>query len=143
MMQLFAVLILYALCAGAHARQLYKCSTGGKVSYASAPCDGAAVTQITVPAAPASDPAAGAELKRQKALLAGFEKARQAREARDERAAQVTARAAALRRQRCARLALKQRWADDVADRAAGFGKEALQEKARRMGEIMAIECPH
>ncbi len=143
MTHFLAVLILTALCAGAHARQLYKCSTGGTVTYASVPCDGAAVTELAVPAAPASDPASGAELKRQKALLAGFEKARRASETRDERAAQVAARAAAVRRQRCARLALKQRWADDVADRAAGFGKEALQEKARRMREVMALECPH
>ena len=142
MTHFFAVLTLCALCASAHARQLYKCSIGGKVTYASAPCNGAAVTELAVPAAPASEPEALARRKRQAALLASLEKERRAREMQDARASHLAARAAAMRRERCARLALKQRWADDVADRAAGFGKEALQDKARRMGEMMALECP-
>ena len=143
MLQFFAVLGLWALCGSTHAQQVYKCNAGGKVTYASAPCDGAAVTAIAVGAAPAPDPGAEQDLKRQKKLLAGFEKERSAREARDDRSAAVAARASAVRRQRCARLGLQKRWADETADRAAGFGKEALQDKARRMSEVMAVECPN
>jgi hypothetical protein len=138
-------LVLWALSGIATAQQLYKCTTGGKVTYASAPCDGASVsvTPLAVPAAPAPDAAGAQVLARQKKLLAGFEKQRQAQDARDARASAVAARAGAVRRQRCARLELKKRWADETADRAAGFGKEALQDKARRMGEVMAVECPN
>ena len=143
MLQCLAVLGLWALCAGACAEQLYKCTTGGKVTYASAPCDGATVTPMAVRAAPVPDPAAAQVLVHQKKLLAGFEKQRQAQDARDERANAAAARAGAVRRQRCARLELKKRWADETADRAAGFGKQALQDKARRMGEVMAVECPN
>ena len=143
MLHCFAVLVLWAVCAAAPAQQLYKCITGGKITYASSPCDGATVTPITVPAAPEPDPAAAQVLARQQKLLAGLEKQRQALDARDERANAAAARAGAVRRQRCARLGLQKRWADETADRAAGFGKQALQDKARRMGEVMAVECPN
>ena len=143
MLQCLAVLVLWALFGSASAQQLYKCTTGGKVTYASAPCAGTSVTTLAVPAAPAPDVAGEQALARQKKLLAGFEKQRQAQDARDARAGAVAARASAVHRQRCARLELKKRWADETADRAAGFGKEALQDKARRMGEVMAVECPN
>lgn len=145
MLRQCVLLGLLAGSAGGQAQTLYKCSAGGKVTYASAPCDGAVVAIIATPAPPPPDPGAGQEREREAALLAKLGKERAAREARDlrqQRAAGRRARAAAKYQQRCARLALRKRWADQDASRAAGFDKEALQQKARRMGEAMAVECP-
>lgn len=145
MLRQFVLLGLLAGSAGGLAQTLYKCSTGGRVTYASAPCDGAVVATIATPAPPAPDPAAGEQREREAALLAKLGKERAAREARDlreQRTAGRQARAAAKYRQRCARLALRKRWADQDAGRAAGFAKESLQRRAHRLGEAMAVECP-
>ena len=45
------------------------------------------------------------------------------------------------KRERCGKLALKSKYADEAAGAAAGFDKQELIEKARRMRESMAVEC--
>lgn len=142
MLREFALAGLLASCAAGQAQSIYKCRAGGKLTYASAPCDGAAVTAIDAPYVPEPDPRFSAELKRDKALLAGLQKARRAEALREQRAAAQAERGAAVRRQRCAKLALQKRWADQDAGRAAGFDQEATQRKAQRMGEAFAVECP-
>ena len=139
------ILALFSLLAGssaAFAQMVYKCSAGGKLTYASAPCDNASVSALAVPAAPAPDPRAALQFKHEQALLAALQKERVDREVRDARAAARAQHAAALHARRCAKIALQKRWADENADRAAGPGKEPLKRRARRMGEAMALECP-
>lgn len=142
MLRMLAFVTLLASAGAAFAQSVYKCSVGGKVTYASAPCDGASVSAIAVAAAPPPDPLAARQFAHEKALLATLQKERAGRDAREQRAASKAEQAAALRSQRCAKVALQKRWADENADRAAGFDKQALKRKAHRMGEAMAIECP-
>jgi len=142
MLRILALLGLLVSSSAALAQAIYKCSAGGRVTYASAPCDGASVTAIAVPVAPAPDPQAALLFKREKALLATLQHERASREAREQRAAAIAQQSAARHHQRCARIALQKRWADDNANRAAGPAKEPLKRRAKQMGEAMAIECP-
>ena len=142
MLRTLALLALLASGSAALAQPIYKCSAGGKLTYASAPCDSGSVSALAVPATPASDPRAAQQFKHEKELLASLLKQAASREARDARAGARAQQLAAARNQRCAKIALHKRWADDNAQRAAGFDQEALRRKARRMGELMAIECP-
>lgn len=141
MLRMLALLGLLASCAAGQAQTIYKCRSGARLTYASEPCDGQAVTAIGAPPQAPADPRAEAQLRHEQALLASLQKSREARERREQAAAARADRAAAVHRQRCARLALKKRWADESAGRAAGFDKEPLQRKAQRMGEAMAVEC--
>lgn len=142
MLRLLALLGLLVSSSAAVAQSVYKCSLGGEVTYASAPCDGASVSALAVPVAPAPDPHAALQFKREQALLAALQKERTSRDAREQRAAAIAAQAAARQHQRCARIALQKRWADENAGRSAGFDKESLKRRAKRIGEAMALECP-
>lgn len=142
MLRMLAFVGLLASASAAFAQSVYKCTAGGKVTYASAPCDGASVTAMATPSTPQPDPQAARQFAHEKALLAALQKERAGRDAREQRAAAKAEQAAAMRSQRCAKVALQKRWADENASRAAGFDKEALKRKAQRMGEAMAIQCP-
>lgn len=135
------VLVLALLCSTASAQTLYKCSVGGKITYSGKPCAGT-VTQIEVPAAPAPNPEAARDLARDKTLSAKLQKERQAREAQQQRDDDVLARTSGARAQRCAKLRLQKKWADEAAGKAVGPNREAAQEKARKQAEAMALECP-
>ena len=142
MLRILAFLGLLASGSAALAQSVYKCTIGGRVTYASAPCDSGSVSALTVPKEPAPDPAAAGQLKHEQALLATLLKQRADRDARDARAFAKAEQAGNKRNQRCAKAALQKRWADEDARRAAGFDKEALRHKAKRKGEAMAVECP-
>jgi hypothetical protein len=141
MQGLFAFVILLSLCAGAGAQTLYKCRVDGTITYSGSPCEGAPSTTLEVPEAPAPDPDAAQELKRQQAVSSKLEKERRTREAAEQRTDAARARLAAAKRERCGKLALKSKYADEAAGAAAGFDKQELIEKARRMRESMAVEC--
>ena len=134
-------LILALMCSTASAETLYKCSVGGKVTYSGKPCAGK-LTEIDVPPAPAPNPQAAKELARDKTLSAKLQKERLAREAREKRDEDAIARSSAARNQRCARLRLQKKWADEAAGKAVGPSREAAQDKARKQAEAMALECP-
>ena len=142
MHRLIPVLALWLLCAGAHAQTLYKCRVNGTVTYSGAPCEGAPSTALTVPEAPTPDAGAADDLKRQQAQAGKLEKERRVREAAQERRDQAAARTAASRSERCKKLALESKWANEAANSAAGFDKQQLVEKARRMRESMSVSCP-
>jgi hypothetical protein len=139
---LFPVLVLWSLSSGAAAQNLFKCRIDGRLVYSGEPCKGVPSTAVEVPEAPRPDPAYAKELKRQEAALAVLEKQRKAREKLDERDAESDARIAAVRRQRCDKLQLQKKWAIEAADNAAGLDKEPLREKAERVSEYVATECP-
>lgn len=142
MLRLIPLLLLWSLYSGAAAQNLFKCRIDGKLVYSGEPCKGVPSTAVAVPEAPRPDPAFARELKRQEAALAALEKQRKAREKLDARDAAADARIAAVRRQRCDKLQLQKKWADEAADRAAGLDKEPLRQKAIRVAEFMATECP-
>lgn len=136
-----AALALWALAQGVAAQTIYKCSAGGKVSYGEQPCADGKATTLAVP--PAPDPTAAAAQSRQdKARLAAFQKERAARETREEKERERAARAAASVRQKCERLRLQGKWADEDAARAGKATAAAARLKARRQAESLAVQCP-
>lgn len=141
MFRFLAAGALALLCAGASSQTLYKCSVGGKITYSGKPCAGT-VTQIEVPPAPPPNPEAARELAKEKTLSAKLQKERQAREAQEQRDQDVINRTNGARAQRCARLRLQKKWADEAAGKAVGPNREAAQDKARKQAEAMALECP-
>jgi hypothetical protein len=134
-------LLLCALAPGAGAQTIYKCTVGGKVSYGEQPCADGKGNTLAVPPAPDAD-AAAAQLKHDKARLAAFQKERAARETREEKEHERAARAAAATRQKCERLRLQGKWADEDAARAGKATAAAARLKARRQAEALAVQCP-
>jgi len=118
--------IFFALClltGATHADTIYKCTADGKVSYSQTPCAAdAAGAVLDVPATAPPDPAAAAELQRQKREADALQKARQKREAKEEREAAKSDAAAAAHRKKCAKLALQKKWAEDEARGATAGG---------------------
>ncbi len=133
---------LSSLCTVANAQKLYKCRVNGTLVYSGAPCKGVTSTPVDVPDAPKPDPAVAAELKRQEIALDRLEKERLIREKQDKRYADSDARLAAGRRNRCEKLRLQKKFADDEVTAAVGLETQALKEKAMRVAEYVASECP-
>jgi len=147
MRTMMAAMVLCALAQPAAAqpdaaRTIYKCTVGGKTSYGEQPCADGKATTLAVPAAPADADAARERLERDKARLAALQKERAADEARAERDNQRVARAAAATRQKCERLRLQGKWAQEDAARADKTTVASARLKAKRQAEALAVECP-
>jgi len=136
-----ATLVLCALAQGAAAETIYKCSVGGKITYGEQPCANGQTHTLAVPQAPDAG-AAAAQLKQDKARLAEFQKERAARETREEKDRERAARAAASVRQKCERLRLQSKWADEDAARAGKATLASARLKAKRQAEALAVQCP-
>ncbi|TWI69337.1 hypothetical protein IP91_00405 [Pseudoduganella lurida] len=122
--------------------QIYKCALEGKpVTYSEAPCERGRETVLASPAAPAPDRVAMGELKRLQAESKKLEKQRLAQDARQDREDAARQRMAAQKRQRCDKLKLAQKWAEDDARRASPQAAEAARLRARRAGERHDVEC--
>jgi hypothetical protein len=141
MFRIIPALAVCALCGTAAAQTVYKCTVNGKVAYGDLPCASGATVELAVPAAPAAAPAA-AQLARARVASLELEKVRLTRELRDEREQARLSRAAAARRQKCDRLRLRLKWANEDLARAAGPERDAARLKARRQAETLAVECP-
>jgi hypothetical protein len=126
------VLGLCALVQAAGAQTIYKCTTNGKVSYGEQPCAAGKTTQLAVSPAPSGEQAAAA-LERDKARLAALQK---------ERAAVLSGAPIPSMRQKCDRLRLQVKWADEDAARAGKEAATAARLKARRQAEALAVQCP-
>jgi hypothetical protein len=137
---------LLSLSLSAHAQAVYKCSVDGKTSYNDRPCAQGASKPIPPP--PAGISAAdtlGPQGGDARTLLA-LEKARIAREKNASRAEHEQARlerTAHAKRQKCDKLRLRRKWAEeDLARTVHGPAHEAARIKARRQAESLAVECP-
>lgn len=153
MIRLFLSVSLFLFWTAASAQGVYKCSAGGKVSYADRPCAEGQSTRLPPPAAGVTPPEASAVATRDARTLVEFEKLRLAREkekareqnreeARAERSRQQRTRAALAHRKTCDKLRLRRKWADEDAVRAGGKAHDAARRKARRQAEALAVECP-
>jgi hypothetical protein len=142
MFRVIPVLAACALCGAAAAQTVYKCNVNGKVTYGDHPCASGATVELAVPAAPAGAPAAGQELARARAASLELEKLRMTRELREEREQARLSRAAASLRQKCDRLRLRHKWANEDLVRTEGPKLEAARLKTRRQAEALAVECP-
>ncbi len=142
MLRLIPVLLLLSMSVDASAQKLYKCRVEGKLVYSGAPCKGVPSTPVEVPDAPKPDPAVAQELKRQEVALSKLEKERLVREAQEKKFAESDERLAGVRRDRCEKLRLQKKLADDEVTAAVGLETQALKERAMRVAEYVAAECP-
>jgi hypothetical protein len=142
MFRIIPALAVCALCSAAAAQTVYKCTVNGKVAYGDRPCAGGASVELAVPAAPAAVPAAAQQLARARAASLELEKVRLTRELRDEREQARLSRASAARRQKCDRLRLRHKWANEDLARSDGPKRDAARLKVRRQAEALAVECP-
>jgi hypothetical protein len=141
---MFRFIPLLAACAlspAALAQAIYKCSIENKVSYGDRPCSGGNTVELAVPPAPPQT-SARATAVREREMLLQLEKLRLARELREEREQARERRALASQRQKCNRLRLQRKWADEDQARASGAQLDAARLKARRQAEALAVECP-
>jgi hypothetical protein len=141
MVRFIPALAACALCQLAAAQVIYKCKVDGKVSYGDRPCANGDMVELSVPAAPAPQPALD-QTKRERASLQQLEKLRLTRELAEQRDNARAQRAFAAQRQKCNRLRLQHKWADEDAARSSGARLEAARIKARRQAEALAVECP-
>ena len=135
-------LALTVLAAAPAQAQVYKCTAGGKVTYSQTPCERGAETVLATPAAPAPSHDAAKDLQRMQRESKKLEQQRLKREALQEREDARLDRAAGLRRQKCDKLRLDRKWADDDVRRAAPQAVEGARLKASRAAERLAVECP-
>ncbi|WP_374581099.1 DUF4124 domain-containing protein [Pseudoduganella sp.] len=134
-------LLLLAMALPAGAQALHKCTVDGKTSYSQQPCEKGVAATIAVPPAPAPDPAAAADLKRQAREANKLASERRKREAREEREALAEARAVASHNKKCKKLQLQQKWAEEDARGATLQNLERSKQKARRAAEVVQLEC--
>jgi hypothetical protein len=134
------------LTTAAQAQSVYKCTEGGKTGYSDRPCTQGSSRALPPPPAGISlSDTMGPQGGDARTLLA-LEKARIAREKaqeKEERAQAKQARTAQARRQKCDKLRLRHKWAEeDLARTVHGPKHEAARIKARRQLDTLAVECP-
>lgn len=141
MRMVLAGLSLCVLAQASAAQTVYKCTVDGKTSYGEHPCVRGKTTALAVPPAPSAEEAAAA-LERDKAHLATLQKERLRAEQRERRDEGRRVRAAEATRQKCERLRLQARWAEEDAARAGKAAAASARLKARRQAEALAVQCP-
>lgn len=134
--------LLAAALPAAYAQTVHKCVHEGKTTYGDQPCEAGADTVLPAPYTPKADAGAASELKRQRKEAAALEKVRHQREDQDAREQAKTSALADARRKKCAKLALAKRWADEEARNATLPRLDSAQQRARRAGDTLALECP-
>ena len=146
MTRLFLFLAASLLATTVHAQSVYKCSEGGKTSYSDRPCAGGASKPLPPPPVGISPADTMGPQGGDARTLHALEKARIAREKAAEQEAKAEARqakTAQAKRQKCDKLRLRRKWAEeDLARTVHGPKHEAARLKARRQLEALAVECP-
>jgi hypothetical protein len=146
MMRLLLILLIGLVPAAAEAQSVYKCTIDGNTSYSDRPCAHGASQALPPPPAGISPADTMGPQGGDARTLLELEKARIAREkeqAKEERAQAKQNRAAYARRQKCEKLRLRYKWAEeDLARTVHGARHEAARIKLRRQRETLAVECP-
>jgi hypothetical protein len=146
MMRVLLILAACLLPAATHAQSVYKCTVDGKTSYADHPCAHGASKPLPPPPVGISPADTMGPQGGDARTLLELEKARIARDknqAREDRVQARLARSAQARRQKCDKLRLRHKWAEeDLARTAHGPKQEAARIKARRQRDTLAVECP-
>ena len=135
--------LLCATALSSHAQDIHKCTIDGKISYGDRPCPATAtaVSVLTAPAAPPPDARAAGSLARARKEAQAREKARLAREDKQDRADTKAAQAAGVQRRKCDKLRLNRQWADDDVRRATAATIDTARIKAQRAADSLAVEC--
>lgn len=135
------VAALMTVCVSGGATSIYKCVSGGKVTYSGTLCTTGSMKEMRVKVGPQSSHHDAQRVQRQQKVAAELKKERLAREAAQGKSTRGNA-AAAARERRCARLRLGQKRADAKVDAASSSERENMRVKAVQHRETMAIECP-
>ncbi|CAH0188911.1 hypothetical protein SRABI118_01440 [Massilia sp. Bi118] len=146
MMRLLLAILPWLLSAAAQAQPVYKCTADGKTSYSDRPCAKGESRALPPPPAGISPADTMGPQGGDARTLLALEKARIAREKEQAQAERTQAkqnRAAYAKRQKCAKLRLRHKWAEeDLARTVHGARHEAARIKLRRQREALAVECP-
>jgi hypothetical protein len=140
MLRIVLLSLLVLICAPALA--VYKCESGGTITYSDEPCRGGKVLELDNPASgktPASSAEHQAALDKREARR--LEKERHQREAMESKEQQRVAYVNATRQKRCASLALQKKWSEEDAAAATGRSADRAIRKARRSAEKYEAEC--
>ena len=151
---LATLLATFALFTNVHAQTVYKCKLEGKTSYSDRPCAQGASNALPplpagisagISAADTMGPQGGdaRTLLEADKLRFAREKERERNQAREERDRARSARTAHARRQKCDKLRLRHKWAEeDLAHKVHGPALDTARTKLRRQAETLAVECP-
>jgi hypothetical protein len=140
----YSLILITALILPAAAQTVHKCTVDGKVSYSQMPCPAgaASASELAVPAAPAPDPAAGADLARQKKQAAALEQERLKREHKLDREYARDADTARAHNKKCARLKLDKAAAAEDAKGVTVQNEARARARAKRAADNLTLECP-
>lgn len=128
------------LCLGNPAFAVYKCESGGKVTYADAPCLEGKSTAFSTTSAGDPD-VAQHRASAEKSSLKRLEKERHRREAAEERGRERATRAGAAKQKQCAGLARRQKRAFENVAATTGKANEKAKLKARHITEDYEAAC--
>lgn len=135
------VLLLVALPAFA----IYKCESGGNISYSDLPCadtsSNSRSRRIIIPPAPSDTHAAQEKLVQDKRRLQALETQRSKEEASAAKERQNIAKEQERKKKRCATLEQRTRWAKEDAASANVKRMARAQRKAQRAAEKQQLEC--
>ena len=136
------ILLLCLLSGSAGAQSLYKCRVDGTLTYSGSPCAGTPSTAVEVPEAPPPAPGSEAALARQRDTADRLTRERLKRETAQARQEQSRAREGEARRQRCGKLRLQKKWADEALAASTDANRARAEAKARRAQEALILACP-
>ena len=135
--KLLLVLLLYT---SAPAWAIFKCESGGQVTYTDLPCDDGKALDVDVTAsADAADASRQAAQERKR--LKTLERERHKREAAEQRELKKASAKSAARHRKCAAHARRQRLANEDVARTSGIANEKARRKAQRVTEAYEAEC--
>ncbi|MDB5840786.1 MAG: hypothetical protein JWQ23_2738 [Herminiimonas sp.] len=131
------------------ARAIYKCESGGSITYSDEPCREGRTLGFTAPTRVAPRAADEADARRRaerdKSRLEQIETRREserlAAEEKHAMAEQRGARAKAIKKHKCEALAQQRQWGDEDAAKAPAGSMEKAQRIARRNAEKYAAVC--
>ncbi|CAN5173532.1 hypothetical protein BH11PSE11_BH11PSE11_36210 [soil metagenome] len=144
--QFFRALTLCGLIfSSSSALAIYKCDSGGSVTYTASPCaDGKGIdlgSKVTIRPSEADNALAAKQSAQEKTELTRLENTRHKREAIEAREQRRAAKANAAKQKKCQSLAQRRKWAAEDAAKATMKAAEKAKLKLRRLDEKIELEC--
>jgi len=136
----YALLFGLAWCISAPVYAVYKCESGGRVSYSDLPCESGKVIKVNT-ASTADSTTARRQAASEKDKLQKLERERHKREAADEREDRKASRQQAARQKKCSKIALRQKRAQEDVAKSSGMANEKAKRKAQHITEEYEAEC--
>ena len=134
------LLLALLLSTAAPAWAVFKCDSGGQVTYTDLPCDDGKTLDVA-PTASADTADASRQVAQERKRLKTLERERHKREAAEQRELKKASSQRAARHRKCAAHARRQRLANEDVARTAGIANEKARRKAQRITEAYEAEC--